>query len=89
LINAAKQVQQAVILVDVREFKGRLGAFDSLYVVRDEFAKYRGKGIRKAALVDREAQGTRRWFFETVAQNRGFNLRMFNEVEEAQAWLRG
>jgi hypothetical protein len=87
LFNAANRAQQSKILVDVRDFKGRLGAFDSLFVVRDEFTKYRGGGISKAAIVDREIQEKRRWFFETVAQNRGFNLKMFSEVREAQEWL--
>jgi hypothetical protein len=29
----------------------------------------------------------REWFLETVAINRGFNLRIFPEVEEARQWL--
>ena len=75
------------VLVDVRAFDGRLSILDVYLVVTELFEKLRGKGITKAAIVDRPQAGIREWFLETVAVNRGFNLRIFPEVEEAREWL--
>lgn len=75
------------VLVDVRAFEGRLGVLDIYLLVTELFQNLRGKGIKKAAIVDRPHSGMREWFLETVAINRGFNLRIFSEVEEARQWL--
>ena len=75
------------VLVDVRAFEGRLGVLDIYLLVTQLFQSLRGKGIKKAAIVDRPHSAMREWFLETVAVNRGFNLRMFSEVEEARQWL--
>jgi hypothetical protein len=47
------------------------------------------KGILKAAIVDRPLPLMRDWFLETVSQNRGFNLKIFDNPENALAWLLG
>lgn len=75
------------VLIDVKGLKGRLGVLDSYLVVTDVFQKLRGKGIRRAAIVDEQASSLRGWFLETVARNRGFNFRMFIGQEEAREWL--
>ena len=75
------------VLVDVRAFDGRLGVLDIYLLVTELFQSLRGKGIKKAAIIDRPQSGMREWFLETVAVNRGFNLRVFPEVEEAREWL--
>jgi hypothetical protein len=75
------------VLVDVRAFEGRLGVLDIYILVTELFQSLRGKGIKKAAIVDRPQSGMREWFLETVAVNRSFNLRIFSEVEEARQWL--
>jgi hypothetical protein len=41
----------------------------------------------QAAIVDKPQSAAREWFLETVAVNRGLNLRMFTDIEEARAWL--
>ena len=87
IYKAAAKSRHSKILVDVRELRGRLSVFESLFVVQDEFPKLRGKGIKRAAVVDREPQGMRRWFFETAAQNRGFDLRVFAKEKQALNWL--
>jgi hypothetical protein len=73
--------------VDVRAFEGRLSVLDIYVLVTELFQNLRGKGIRQAAIVDKPQSAAREWFLETVAVNRGFNLRIFPEVEEARAWL--
>lgn len=75
------------VLVDVRAFEGRLNVLDIYVLVTELFQGLRGKGIKKAAIVDRPQSAAREWFLETVAVNRGFNLRIFAEVEEAREWL--
>jgi hypothetical protein len=75
------------VLVDVRELKGRLGILDSYLLVTEVFDKLRGKGMRKAAIVDEQVSSFREWFLETVARNRGFNFRVFTDQEDALKWL--
>jgi hypothetical protein len=75
------------VLVDVRELEGRLGILDSYLLVTEVFDKLRGKGMRKAAIVDEPVSSLREWFLETVARNRGFNFRVFADQEDALKWL--
>lgn len=74
-------------LVDVRELAGRLGALESYYLVTDVFDRLRGKGIQKAAIIDRPTWPLRDWFLETVARNRGYNFRIFDNPADAREWL--
>jgi hypothetical protein len=71
--------------VDVRTFEGRLGVLDVYLVVTELFQKLRGKE-KETAIVDRP-QSAMRGFLETVAVNRGFNIRIFTEIEDALQWL--
>jgi hypothetical protein len=75
------------VLVDVRALEGRLSILDNYIVVTELFEDLRGKGIRKAAIVDRPQSAMREWFLETLAVNRVFNLKIFTDVEEARQWL--
>ena len=75
------------VLIDVRELEGRLGMLDSYLMVTEVFQKLRWKGVHKAAIVDEQASSFRGWFLETVARNRGFNIRVFADQEEAREWL--
>jgi hypothetical protein len=87
--NAAIQKQCRKVLIDVRELQGWLGVFDSYYIVTKDLQRLRGKGIVKAAIVDRPLPRMREMFFQTVSHNRGFNLRIFEDPEAALAWLLG
>ena len=87
--NAAIQNQRGKVLIDVRELQGWLGVFDSYYIVTKDFHQLRGKGIVKAAIVDRPLPKMREMFFQTVSHNRGFNLRIFEDPEAALPWLLG
>ena len=75
------------VLVDVRGLKGRLGVSDSLQLATEVFPLFRGKGLRKAAVVSGRARPARGWFLETVSRNRGFNFRVFASVDDAVEWL--
>jgi hypothetical protein len=87
--RAAIEHQRSKVLVDVREFEGWLGGLSSYSVVTEDFQRLRGKGIKQVAIVDRPFPKLRGWFFQTVARNRGYNLRMFENPAAALDWLLG
>ena len=64
-----------------------LKPYESYQIVTQDFKKLRGKGIKKVAIIDQKVPGVRGWFLETVALNRGFNLRVFGGRKEALDWL--
>ncbi len=87
IFDAAVAGKLSKVLIDVRELKGQLGVLDSYYVVTEEFEKLRGKGLRKAAIMDKKVRFVREWFLELVATNRGLNLKVFTSKEEAIKWF--
>ena len=87
IFDAALANAKPKVLVDVRRLEGRLRILDNYLLVTELFEKLRGKGLRKAAIVDRRDPSIRDWFLETVARNRGFNLRIFSDPREALDWL--
>jgi hypothetical protein len=90
LLEACIEMKHSKLIVDVKEFEGRLSPFDIYSFVTEEIPKLRGKGLNKAAIVDNTAPRVGRWFFETVARNRGYyNLQMFEDLGSAHEWLIG
>jgi hypothetical protein len=76
------------VLVDVREIEGALSTMEGFELPTEHFQKIRDQRIlQKAAIVDRKENEERFRFFQTVAENRGFNLRVFTDVDEATSWL--
>jgi hypothetical protein len=75
-------------LVDCREAAGGGSAFDVLAVAEFLAAIPPGVIEREAVLLPRDvtaAQDMR--FFETAARNRGLNVRVFDDRDQAVAWL--
>ncbi|RMG60560.1 MAG: hypothetical protein D6722_20775 [Bacteroidetes bacterium] len=72
------------VLCDERELVYRLGVVDTykLGVTLAEVAP----SIARVAIVC-APQDPQAGFFETVVRNRGLELRMFEQMEEAKAWL--
>jgi hypothetical protein len=89
IFEACIQNGHTRVMIDVRQLEGRLGTMDSFSIVTEDFPKMRGKGLYQAAVVDRQLSTARGWFFETVARNRGFNLRIFADPHAAHEWLIG
>ena len=87
IFDAALANHMSKVLIDVRELKGQLGILDSYLIVTEVFEKLRGKGLRRAAIVDEQVSPLRERFLETVAYNRWFNFRVFTGTEEALEWL--
>ena len=95
LVTIAEQIMEACrekdtcrALVDVRAMGGKLSTWEAFKLVTSCFSRVRNRRVlRKAALVDREDARPRYKFFETVADNRGYNLRVFEDTAEALSWL--
>ena len=88
IIEACRQNITCRVLVDVRAMRGKLSIWETFKLVTSCFAKFRGwRVLRKAAIVDREDARPRYKFMETVADNRGYNLRFFEDAAEALSWL--
>jgi hypothetical protein len=83
----AKNLQK--VLIDVRELNGMFGFLDIYYLVTEVLKDLRDKGVNQVAVIDIRRSATPGWFLETVAQNRGFNFRVFAEDEAALKWLGG
>ena len=86
MVEACSQVQISKALLDCRNMTGEIGIYDSFSV-----AEYGVKMIRiisKIALVGREDQMLSDNFVENVAVNRGVNLKIFTDGDEAIDWLK-
>ena len=86
MIEACSQVQLSKALLDCRNMTGEIQIFDSFMVVKYA-VKMRGI-ISQTALVGREDQMFPDNFVENVAVNRGVNLKIFTDADEAIDWLK-
>ena len=77
--------QKDSVLLDMRLEGPTMGTSSIFGVVQERSGE--GRELRRIAYVDsaREPEKTR--FAETVARNRGVNVRLFASVEEAKKWL--
>ncbi len=95
IIEIVKDIQQICIkqktckvLIDVREMEGHLKTMEAYELPALVFPKFRDLNIfEKSAIVDREESRPYYSFFENVSVNRGFNLRVFTNIEDATEWL--
>ncbi len=88
VLEACEENEVSKVLVDVREMTGRLVGLDAYEVSALEFPKLQEKGIlKRAAVIDLEENSENSRFFETVAVNRGINIRIFSSADEAVDWL--
>lgn len=89
IVEVCLTKQTSKVLVDVRQLDGRLSTLGAYEVVAKDFPELRRLGLLKAAvIVDDPNFLDRARFFETVARNRNFNLRIFGDVGEALRWLK-
>ncbi|MBN2085101.1 MAG: hypothetical protein JW748_07725 [Anaerolineales bacterium] len=75
------------VLIDIRELIGNFGIIEIYHLVTEVFKDLRDKGVKQVAIIDIRRSATPGWFLETVAQNRGFNFRVFADDETALKWL--
>ena len=76
------------VLIGVRSLEGRISAFNAYDIVDKQFPNMRDRSvITQCAVVDLKENEDRDRFFENVAVNRGFELRIFSDTDEAITWL--
>lgn len=76
------------VLIDVRPLEGRLKTMEAYEVSDQHFPKIQDRRvITRAALVDLGEFDHSYRFFENVAVNRGFILRIFSDPDKAVDWL--
>lgn len=76
------------VLIDAREQFHAMSTLAVYNEARELATKLLGNKIRVAILASRDIDQPSR-FFETVARNRGIDLRVFNALNEAVDWLMG
>ena len=88
ILSACAERKVRKVAIDVRQMHGRLAPLDSYEIVDRHFPLMQSaRVITQAAIVDLKESEARYRFFEDLAVNRGFNLRIFHEPEQALAWL--
>lgn len=87
---ACAEKKLSKVLLDIRGLEGRLPIREDYDIPSRFFPTVRNLNvINRAALVDLKEFERDDAFFETVAVNRGFNLRIFSNSDEALQWLIG
>ena len=85
MVEACSRFKLSRALLDCRKMTGEIQILESFRV-----AQYGGKMrglLSKTALVGRQDQMLSDNFVENVAVNRGVNLKIFTDIEEAINWL--
>ena len=89
IMQACAQHGTTRALVDVRKCEGHLNVLDIYKLADTFFPKIRNRRIlKKCAIVDRKDLKIISKFFEDVAINRMFNIRIFKNHTEAKKWLK-
>ncbi len=86
MVEACGQAKISKALLDCRKMTGEIQLFDSFKVA--EYGVKMIGIISKTALVGREDQMFSDNFVENVAVNRGINLKLFTNIEQAIDWLK-
>lgn len=76
------------LLIDVRAASGSLDTLEIYEVAGHGIAsRENARQVVRSAILDRTENLERVRFFETVAMNRGINVRVFDDRTEAESWL--
>lgn len=86
IIETAKESGCTRVLCDELELDYALGTFDTFEAAK--FIAEQVPGVARVAIVCKQEQADDAEFWETVATNRGMSVRMFHDLEEAEAWIR-
>ena len=86
ILRSIHQNGSRTVLLDCRQMTGQLSIWDR-YQTAIYGQKMIGKVAKMALVRSQERAGADR-FLENVAVNRGINLRLFSDYDEALAWLK-
>ena len=88
VIDECVQRNVAHVLLDLRHLTGRLNIADSLSVVTKGFPEIGVfRRLERVAVLEMSERYERSRFFERVAHSRGYNIRMFDDQQEALDWI--
>ena len=92
--DATKQITEkchkqkcSKVLVDVRDFHERINFSDIFDLVSKDLPDIIKNRIKQVAIVDVEGHNFNKEFFENVAVNRGHNVKIFTDINDAMEWL--
>jgi len=89
VLKACLEKKLKKVLIDVLDLEGRLGTLEAFEITDKYFPKIRNRSvITHCALVDLKEFEPKYKFFENLAVNRGFLLRIFSDRDQAMAWLK-
>lgn len=89
ILAACADSQIKKVLLDVCSLKGRLSTLEAYEIPTKHFSVMRDRSvITHIAIVDLKQYEESNKFFENVAVNRGFMLRIFSDSAEALDWLK-
>ena len=88
ILNTCVSKKYRLLLVDIREFSGDLAPYDSMFIITKLFRQLPNvRFLNRLSIIDRPENQKEDWLFETIAFNRGYSIRIFNDPHEAAAWL--
>lgn len=90
ILTACAEKKVKKVLLDVRALEGRLSIVEKYEIPSQHFPRMRDRSvITHMTIVDLKEFRDGNEFFENVAVNRGFMLRIFSDPDQAMAWLKG
>jgi len=89
ILAACVEKRVKKVLTDVRGLEGRLSTFEAYEIPDKHYPQMQDRSvITHNAVVDLEEFEDSYRFYENVALNRGFNVRVFSDPNKAMAWLK-
>lgn len=85
IVTLGKERPVKRLLIDVRGLVDRVHPFEVVELVK----RYPAEGrLQRVAVVEDAEQAKAHQFHETVARNRGYDLRHFTDPAQAERWLK-
>ena len=87
IVNKCKQHNRSKVLVDLRKGGSDTSIAETFFMGSEELPSLTKGVLRKAAIIENEINDNM-IFFETVALNRGHNVKFFTDLEKAKDWIK-
>jgi hypothetical protein len=75
------------ILMDVRDFEKQFGTPETYFLATTQLPPLIQRRIKKVAVVEDKDLEYNAKFYEDVVRHRGYDFRIFTDMEEAKHWL--
>ena len=88
ILDECVRANVARVFLDLRQLSGRLDISESILVITEMFPKMGlSQKLERVAVLESQERHERSRFFERAAHARGYNLRMFDDQDEAMDWI--